>query len=616
MLQLLLLAGVAALTALGCAENIESAEPSSPNKPPPPPDYPDQFGDDEKAKWVRHKLIEKGIHGPELDRGCPTFKYFADGRFERFFAGREDKKISSCEVNEFALDHYEKYPEIAEAIAEEALPWSLNDRNPATSDDEKKYQKQVQGAIAQLDQLLKKGGIQPGSVEYQEGMALGLFYFSAVPTSRQLDKRQEKITEIENMPDKTEEDRKEIYTKKLNLQETKNNIIEISRKMDNLNITEFRAFHEEWGGLYLSKDIEPSKEYSALQALKEDIGECSELSKILFGVLKMAGLFPVFVLVDPLKSKVPFMQRDSIQDPFSWHVCIGINLGKRFILLDPALVEINPPHVGYIPLTLREYLATDYDDHALTDKGIKRERKKELIEKALQLDPNSFLVWATRASLRSESEDWKGAIEDYTRAIEIYPSDAIRYFKRGAAWDKMGNKERAEADYNQAIARFPDFLSAYAYRGALFLEKNEPIKARADFIRALKISPKYASESIATALWERFNSELEKTETDHARATIEDELKPSFGLGGLKASVTVAGLLWELGQRELARKNIKDGVVGSVWMGQEERKKNNKRFSAATVKFLMSLFHDLPRSMQIDPKILADKKSLGLRGRP
>jgi tetratricopeptide (TPR) repeat protein len=616
MLPLLLLVGAAALTALGCSENVENPGPNSSNKPPPPPDYPDQFGDDEKAKWVRQELKRLGISGPQLDRGCPTYKYFQDGSFKRFFEGREDKKISSCEVYEFALDHYEQYPAIAEAIAEEALPWSLNDRNPATSEDEQKYRKQVQGAIAQLDQLLKKGGIQPGSEKYQEGMALGLFYFSAVPTPKQIQETSEEITELQAKPDKSQQEKTELENKVWKLQYHKDNIKEIEEEMARVKVADFVKFHQEQGGFYLHRPDRPIREYNALEALEVDSGECSELSKILFAVLKMAGFSPAFVDIDLLKSEDPYAKRTLLEDPLIGHVCIQIKIGNRYILLDPSFIKLDPPHRVYFPLTLREYLAVDYEDHALSDIGSKLEKKLNLIKKAFQLDSNYFGAWETRGSLELNIHDWKGAIEDYTRAIEIYPSDALNYFNRGAAWDELGNKERAEADYNQAIAKFPDFGLAYANRGLLFLEKNEPAKARDDFIRALKISPQGASESIATGLWEKYNSEPEKPETEPARATIEDELQPSFGLVGLKASVAVAGVLWELGQRELARKNIKDGVVGSVWEGQEELKKNNKRFSAATVKFLMSLFHDLPRSMQIDPKILASKRSLGLGGRP
>jgi len=49
-------------------------------------------------------------------------------------------------------------------------------------------------------------------------------------------------------------------------------------------------------------------------------------------------------------------------------------------------------------------------------------------------------------------EDYRGAVEDFTLAIEFNPEDADLYVGRGMAYLKMGHREAAQKDFDKAAS--------------------------------------------------------------------------------------------------------------------------------------------------------------------
>lgn len=60
----------------------------------------------------------------------------------------------------------------------------------------------------------------------------------------------------------------------------------------------------------------------------------------------------------------------------------------------------------------------------------------------------TYLLWGKQ---KSEAGDYKGAIADYTQVIRLAPEDAIAYYYRGNAKDKLGMMEAAKADLQTAL---------------------------------------------------------------------------------------------------------------------------------------------------------------------
>ncbi|WP_163460233.1 tetratricopeptide repeat protein, partial [Escherichia coli] len=64
-------------------------------------------------------------------------------------------------------------------------------------------------------------------------------------------------------------------------------------------------------------------------------------------------------------------------------------------------------------------------------------------------------------------EDATGAIEDYTKAIELNPNNANIYYNRGVEKEKLKDFQGALADYNKALVLNPRNTAVYFNRGVV-----------------------------------------------------------------------------------------------------------------------------------------------------
>ena len=63
-----------------------------------------------------------------------------------------------------------------------------------------------------------------------------------------------------------------------------------------------------------------------------------------------------------------------------------------------------------------------------------------------------------------EAGNYQGAIDDWSKAIEINPQNAIAYNNRGSAKDDLGDHQGAITDYTKAIGIDPQNANAYINR--------------------------------------------------------------------------------------------------------------------------------------------------------
>ena len=66
---------------------------------------------------------------------------------------------------------------------------------------------------------------------------------------------------------------------------------------------------------------------------------------------------------------------------------------------------------------------------------------------------------------KTQKEEYKSAINDYTKAIKINPEYADAYFYRGCAKHKLEDYKGAISDFSKAIQINPNYVDAYYYRG-------------------------------------------------------------------------------------------------------------------------------------------------------
>ncbi|BAZ33474.1 hypothetical protein NIES4074_59880 (plasmid) [Cylindrospermum sp. NIES-4074] len=135
----------------------------------------------------------------------------------------------------------------------------------------------------------------------------------------------------------------------------------------------------------------------------------------------------------------------------------------------------------------------------------------------VQANPQDVNTYYIRAFSRLQSEDVKGAIEDYNQVLHPNPNDAKAYHNRGFAGSKLasveihfdfneaeaylnqsavhilsGDLKRAIEDSSQAIRLNPNYALAYNNRGFARLLSGDLKEAIEDFTQALRIDPSLA----------------------------------------------------------------------------------------------------------------------------
>ncbi|NJL43622.1 MAG: tetratricopeptide repeat protein, partial [Pseudanabaena sp. SU_2_4] len=98
-------------------------------------------------------------------------------------------------------------------------------------------------------------------------------------------------------------------------------------------------------------------------------------------------------------------------------------------------------------------------------------------------------TWVAQGASKYEADDYKGAIADFTQAIELDNLHVEAYLQRGQAYTNLGKYQQAIDDYSKAIELRPNSAKAYNYRGNAYRELGECKIAIADYDRSLTIDP-------------------------------------------------------------------------------------------------------------------------------
>lgn len=108
---------------------------------------------------------------------------------------------------------------------------------------------------------------------------------------------------------------------------------------------------------------------------------------------------------------------------------------------------------------------------------------------------------------KAENGEYYGAIEDYTKAIEINPNYANAYYNRGIAKKNLEDYYGAIADFSEAIELDPDDAAAYYNRGFAKYYLEDYYGAIKDYTRAIELDPDLAA--VAAAYNNRGNAKSE-----------------------------------------------------------------------------------------------------------
>jgi tetratricopeptide (TPR) repeat protein len=152
------------------------------------------------------------------------------------------------------------------------------------------------------------------------------------------------------------------------------------------------------------------------------------------------------------------------------------------------------------PILLSQLTPDDYYRRA-DERSEQKDYRGAIAEytKAIQLKPDYAEVYISRGRARYNLQDYQGAIADYNQSIRLKPHFSGAFFGRGQSRFYLKDYQGAIADYDQAIRMAPSFAMAYAGRGEVRLRLQDYQGAVADFDQAIRFvtrrhDPKFIEE--------------------------------------------------------------------------------------------------------------------------
>ncbi len=135
----------------------------------------------------------------------------------------------------------------------------------------------------------------------------------------------------------------------------------------------------------------------------------------------------------------------------------------------------------------------------LNDRGVayvRLGRTREAIEdfnKAVELFPEYAATYNNRGNLLLALGLPDEALKDFDRALVLAPGYAAAYNNRAGALMQIGKPDRAIRDFTQAVRLMPSAAAPLAGRGKAHLELDRPHAAIRDFSRAVGTDSRFAS---------------------------------------------------------------------------------------------------------------------------
>ncbi|XP_047508537.1 small glutamine-rich tetratricopeptide repeat-containing protein alpha-like [Pieris napi] len=119
----------------------------------------------------------------------------------------------------------------------------------------------------------------------------------------------------------------------------------------------------------------------------------------------------------------------------------------------------------------------------------------DLLQLMRQQTSNPVADLAEAEKLKNEgnelmkTENFREAMEKYSKAIEIDPRNSVYFCNRAAAHFKLGEHEGAVADCMAALALQPNYGKAHGRLGLALTALDRHVEARIAFARAVQLEP-------------------------------------------------------------------------------------------------------------------------------
>jgi protein O-mannosyl-transferase len=146
-------------------------------------------------------------------------------------------------------------------------------------------------------------------------------------------------------------------------------------------------------------------------------------------------------------------------------------------------------------------------------------------DKAIDIDPKHVEAYNNRGVTKAALKDFTGAKKDYNKAIEIRPSYPDAYYNRGNTFKDLDNALSAIKDYTKVLSLNPNHIGALNNRGLERRVVKDYKGALEDLNKAIKIAPSKADGYANRALVEMDLGDIQGAQLDNEKAV---KLDPSF----------------------------------------------------------------------------------------
>lgn len=212
--------------------------------------------------------------------------------------------------------------------------------------------------------------------------------------------------------------------------------------------------------------------------------------------------------------------------------------------------------------------------------------------RAVQLFPEHPATYNNRGNLLLALALSKEAIRDFDRAILLAPGYAAAYANRAGAFDRLGQPDDAIRDYTRAIELMPQSAVPLAGRGRVLLATGKPHAAIRDFGRAVtadaRFSNGYRGRAMAKLKIRRYDDAIE----DLSRAIAFDNGNAELYILRGHAYLGVRNFASSI--RDFSRAIELDGKSAAAYAG--------RGLGNGYVEAYEEAFADLNRAIEIDPR--------------
>lgn len=135
-----------------------------------------------------------------------------------------------------------------------------------------------------------------------------------------------------------------------------------------------------------------------------------------------------------------------------------------------------------VPKEVQDCKSFDYDESG------EPARILEYYDDLLTADASNDRAYAGRGYFFFLRKDYEHAVQDYSKAIELDPTQ-LDYYYRGIIYRELGKLDEAIADLTSALDLNPEFTSAYNIRAYAYFEQGKLEQAIADVTQAIQLAP-------------------------------------------------------------------------------------------------------------------------------